>query len=133
MIRVSKIAVVPAKRPAGESPQGARAGTHAAVCRGRDGSRFFATQPACAGCAARPGRHREGDDTMTKLIISILAAAIALSSVSFRRAESPQGARAGTHAAACRGRDGSRLFDGGGKGRDDELRQFYVPPNVSAS
>src|SRR5256714_10726280 len=41
LIRAFKIAVVPAENPASQT-RGARAGTHAAACRGRDGSRLFA-------------------------------------------------------------------------------------------
>src|SRR5438046_10663028 len=41
-MRVPTISVVPAKRPAGTARRGARAGTHAAACRGGDGSRLFA-------------------------------------------------------------------------------------------
>ena len=41
LIRAFKIAVVPAERPASQT-RDARAGTPAATCRGRDGSRLFA-------------------------------------------------------------------------------------------
>src|SRR2546423_11900055 len=126
LIRAFKIAVVPAERPASQT-RDARAGTHAAACRGRDGSRLFAPA-ACLRRLRALGR----DDTQLAVPLTKIAVIPAE-----RPASQTQGARAGTHAAACRGRDGSRLFAPvacsrrlAPLGRDDT--QFTVPPTKIA-